>query len=353
MLRPAQQKTLCIARHLRVKAGAIMSKHSPLPQPGSAQRASSVPQVGVIYNPRSHRNKGQDLDSDPAPHVFISQPGDHDQLPIALQRFAERGIDLLVINGGDGTVRDVLTCGYAVFGENWPAIAVLPKGKTNALTVDLDAPKEWSLQGAIDAYQNGRRIERQPMVVKSLDSDAMPQLGFIMGAGVFTLSIRAGQDAHRLGAFNALAVGVTTVWSLFQALLGSRSNRWRRGAPIEIALGEKRAPMPHSGHGESSWRQLLFASTLERFPAGIKPFGSLKRGLKMAVLDQTSRTNLLQIPLILFGKSAEHAQKRGMHQLRTTRFEAQFGDAFILDGEAYPAGHYAIEQGPTLEFVTP
>ena len=104
--------------------------------------AGQAPTVGVIYNPRSHRNLGADFDCGLCPHVHIAQPRERGQLPLALAEFAERGIDLLVINGGDGTVRDVLTSGQAIFGDDWPAIAVLPKGKTNALTVDLGVPDD-------------------------------------------------------------------------------------------------------------------------------------------------------------------------------------------------------------------
>ena len=46
-------------------------------------------------------------------------------------------------------MRDVLTMGRAVFADRWPAIAVLPKGKTNALNVDIGAPADWSLEGAM------------------------------------------------------------------------------------------------------------------------------------------------------------------------------------------------------------
>lgn len=318
-----------------------------------------VPQVGVIYNPRSHRNKGQDLASDPAPHVYVSQPGERSQLPAALQRFADRGIDLLVINGGDGTVRDVLTAGCEVFGNKWPTVAVLPKGKTNALTVDLEAPKDWSLQGAIDAYRDGARVLRRPLVVRDLSKSdaAQPLYGFIMGAGVFTMSISAGQGAHRLGAFNALAVGVTALWTILQVFLGSRSNPWRKGAKMDIRLGENGEPLAHSAHtsglGDPEWRQFLLTSTLQNFPTGMQPFGPHRDGLKLSVLDQPSRTSLLRLPTLFKGKTFPNMAELGFHQLATDRFEARFGDEFILDGEAYPAGHYAVSEGPLLEFVKP
>ena len=54
--------------------------------------------------------------------------------------------------------RDALTGGAMVFGENWPDLAVLPRGKTNALTVDLGMPKHWSLEQAIIAHRDGGRV---------------------------------------------------------------------------------------------------------------------------------------------------------------------------------------------------
>src|SRR3546814_8687114 len=75
----------------------------------AAMGGAAAPKVGVIYNPRSHRNKGQDLDCDSSPLIFVAQPGDREHISLALADFAQREIDLLVINGGDGTVRDVLT----------------------------------------------------------------------------------------------------------------------------------------------------------------------------------------------------------------------------------------------------
>ena len=310
-------------------------------------------QVGVIYNPRSHRNRGRDLLSDMAPHIHLAQPGKKAQLPAALERFKERRIELLVVNGGDGTVRDVLTAGHDIFGDDWPVVAILPKGKTNALAVDLEAPGDWSLQGAIDAFRNGRRIRRRPILIAPQDDFAQPMMGFILGAGAFTTGIAAGQDAHRFGAFNSLAVAVTTLWGVIQSLLGTDRNPWRRGVEMELLLGESGAPMEHSGQGDPGRRQILIASTLERFPAGLKPFGSLKKGLKLAVMDRPVRHILLLLPLILAGWSPSMLRRKGLHQVSVPWFDLSLGDRFIVDGEAYPAGRYRIEQGPELEFVAP
>lgn len=312
-----------------------------------------APTVGVIYNPRSHRNLGADFDCGVCPHVHIAQPRERGQLPLALAEFAERGIDLLVINGGDGTVRDVLTCGQAIFGNDWPAIAVLPKGKTNALTVDLGVPDDWTLQDAIEALDHGSRVHRRPMTVSPADEPGKQVAGFILGAGAFTKATQAGQSAHKLGAFDSMVVAVTASWALLQSLFATRSNAWRQGARMRIGLGAADAPMAHSGQGNPDMRQLLFASTLERLPAGIKPFGALKAGLKLVAIDQISRRTTALIPLVLTGAIRQGLRTRGIHQLAATQFSLSIGDQFILDGEAFPAGDYLIEQGPELAFVAP
>ena len=329
---------------------------------GRVRDAGQAPTVGVIYNPRSHRNLGADFDCGLCPHVHIAQPSARAQLPEALVDFAARGIDLLVINGGDGTVRDVLTCGQAIFGDNWPALAVLPKGKTNALTVDLGIPDDWTLQDAIDALDYGNRVWRRPMAVSAIDAtggkpETAPGVsrvaGFILGAGAFTKATQAGQSAHKLGAFDSMVVAVTALWALLQSLFAGRSNVWRQGARMRIGLGTADVPMAHSGRGDPAMRQLLFASTLERLPAGIRPFGALKSGLKLVAVDQISRRTTALIPLVLLGKLRGSLRSRGIHQLAATQFSLSIDDQFILDGEAFPAGDYRVEQGPELAFVTP
>jgi hypothetical protein len=320
--------------------------------------AGHAPTVGVIYNPCSHRNLGADFDCGLCPHVHIATPRTRDQLPAALAEFAGKGIDLLVINGGDGTVRDVLTCGQAIFGDEWPAIAVLPRGKTNALSYDLAVPEDWTLQDAIAALDHGRRVWRRPMTIQARgDHDKQGKAsriaGFILGAGAFTTATRAGQNAHKLGAFDGMVVAVTGIWALLQSLFAGRGNPWRKGARMRIGLGAADVPMVHSGQGDPAMRQLLFASTLERLPAGIRPFGALRAGLKLVAVDQISRRTTALIPLVLTGRLRKGLRERGIHQLAATQFTLSIEDQFILDGEAFPPGEYRIEQGPELAFIAP
>ena len=318
----------------------------------SRRLSSRRARIGVIYNPRSHRNKGQDLALGERHHVMVATPEKRSQIAAALADFASSGIDYLIINGGDGTVRDVLTCGHGVFGDDWPLLAVLPKGKTNALNVDLGAPADWSLRDAIDAFTSGTTVTRRPVEIAALDGQSAPLRGFILGAGALTLGIRAGQDAHRYGFFDSFAVGMTAAWGVLQVVFGSDRNPWRRGVGMDLRLLPEGRSLPHSGHGDPARRELLLASTLRRMPLGIKLFGDLRVGLKLAVMDRPARRLMACMPAILAGWQPRWLEQAGLHRRQADAFEMIIDDQFILDGEAFPAGSYLVSQGPELTFVT-
>ena len=356
---------------LAKRGGAMVLANQNVP-PSTANLEdvpTPAPLVGVIYNRHSHHNLRNEGAASKAvngtlpdmPHVLVAQPEGSSGLPAILTEFKARGIELLVINGGDGTVRDVLTAGLPVWGDDWPALAVLPRGKTNALNVDLGAPAQWTLAGVLDAFSNGRQILRRGITMTRINAgpgnnaDPAPAelMGFILGAGAFTTGIKVGQDAHRLGAFNSLAVGVTTAWGVAQALFGTVRNRWRRGIGMEFLLGPDRVPLPHSGFGDPSKRWIMVATTLNRLPINMKLFGPYHDGLRMVVMDQARRRLLAMIPAVVAGKAPAWITRAGVHFASASEFELTLDDEFILDGEIFPAGRYHVAEGPELCFVVP
>jgi hypothetical protein len=178
-------------------------------------------------------------------------------------------------------------------------------------------------------------------------------MGFILGAGAFTTGIKVGQDAHRLGAFNSLAVGVTAAWGILQAMFGTARNRWRRGIGMEILIGPERTPLPHSGFGDRANRWILVASTLGRLPVNMKLFGPYQDGLRIVVMDKARRRLLAMIPAVVAGKAPNWVTRAGVHFAKASEFELTLGDEFILDGEVFPAGRYHVAEGPELRFVVP
>jgi hypothetical protein len=312
-----------------------------------------VPLVGVIRNQRSHRNAGGAQPAiSAAATLLVEAPTRRGELLDILTRFAAQRIDYLVVDGGDGTVRDVLTCGTAVFGDAWPALILLPAGKTNALAVDLSLPADWSLDMALAAAAAGHCTRRRPLMVAEAENERARVVGFALGAGLYTRAVALGQRAHRHGAFNAVAVIMTILWTVLQALFGRADNPYRRPIPMRLRDAAGR-PLPHVQGPRADERFMLFASTLERFPGGVRPFRKLGGALRLAIVDRARAGVLLRIPFVMAGLIGGGSARRGYHLLGGQEFAVDLGEQFILDGEAFPPGRYRISLGPQLIFVTP
>ena len=309
------------------------------------------PLVGLVRNARSHRNNGV-APAHAHDDVIVRTPEKRSELPGILEEFARQRVDAIAIDGGDGTVRDVITCGAGIFGASWPKLIVLPNGKTNALAYDLGVPVGWSLGEALDAARRGNSVRRKPIVISQREDETAQVRGFIMGTGIFNACVQLGQRSHDLGAFNAAAVGVTAAWSVLQALLGAKGNAWRKGSPMVLRHGDGRE-IAHYGGLPGDERYLTLATTLESFPAGIDPFRGVDAPLKLGVLDNPGRGILLRIGALARGTASEKTKARGVHLLGGDRFEIDLADTFILDGEAFPAGHYTLSTGTALRFVVP
>jgi diacylglycerol kinase (ATP) len=321
--------------------------------PSYVPRGRAVPLVGIVRNPRSHRNKGKPAELEHCSNILTETPKSREALRESLLEFAARGIDYLVVDGGDGTVRDVLTCGADIFGDTWPELIVLPKGKTNALAVDLGLPNHWSLAEALVAARSGQVVSRRPMQITA-KGHSRGALGFFLGAGAFTLGTEVGQEAHRRGAFNSFAVGLIILWSVIQAVFGRAGNPWRSGTRMRIRDRLSGRELSYRGRGAPDERFIAVATTFEKFPLGLKLFGrDVPAGLKLALLDSPVRWLLMMMPLMLLGFMPGFMRRAGAHRIAAGAIDLDLGGAFILDGEAFPAGHYVVEEGPQLTFVVP
>lgn len=320
-----------------------------------ARERPALPLVGYIRNPRSHRNKGRDAALDARADVLLAEPRTKPELEEALSRFAQAGIGMLAISGGDGTVRDVLTRGAPLFGDNWPVIAVLPQGKTNALALDLGVDRRWSLDSAIAASARGSLVRRRPIVVADANAAQRDRLGFIFGAGVFNAAIDAGQVAHRYGAFQSFAIGVTALFGMAQAMFGLGRSPWRNLSRMRFTDVATQQPLPHSAMGPSDSRYIAGFTTLRRFPLGMKLLAGVANdgAIGYFLIDAPRRRALALVPAAAMGWHGPQLAKLGMHRGSGEAFDVTLEDGFILDGERFPAGAVRISAGPELHFVVP
>lgn len=316
---------------------------------------AAMPLVGYIRNPKSHRNKGNaSLIGDHA-RVITVQPQTRPELEEALADFARQGIGILAISGGDGTIRDVLTRGAPLFGDNWPEIIILPQGKTNALALDLGISRRWHLREALDAAGNGRAVIRRPLLLTPTDGDQRSRLGFFLGVGAFNVAIDTGQVAHRYGAFQGFAVAMTAAFGILQALVGLGNGPWRSLSRMRIVNSDSGEPLAHSGVCPEDSRYIGGITTLRTFPPGIQPFSKMECSgpIGYFLLDAPLRRVAALAPFAGLGWQHPILPKLGIHRGSSNEFSIELEDPLILDGERYPAGSYRISAGPELRFITP
>jgi hypothetical protein len=198
-------------------------------------------------------------------------------------------------------------------------------------------------------------------MVDQPDGDGGKVMGFILGAGIFTTATQAGQTAHRFGAFNSFAVGVTAVFGVLQALFGIGRSAWRSQTGMRIFTGKEAEEVPHSGYGAAGTRYAFLVSTLSRFPLGMRPFGrrpgpladGADGAIQFAILDAPRRRVVLMVPFMLGGWDRPGFARLGVHRGATEEAVLELEDRFILDGEAFPAGRYRLRMGPKLRFIEP
>ncbi len=314
--------------------------------------AASQIRTGIICNPKSHRNRS----SVEATRPFVSgtvlavTPRTQSELAQVLADFAQHQIELLVIDGGDGTIRDVMTAAAKVWTGATPRVAIVPSGKTNALALDLGIPDDWTLDQALTAARTGRGVVRRPVTIDRAGTDKR-LAGFLFGAGAFVQATALAQRTHRAGAFKGVAVGLALTWAILQTLFGRASGEWRVGDRMRIryAPGHTTATQADTDRN----RYILLASTLTRMPLGVRPFGDPRDGLKTLLVDAPPRWLAAAAPLIVAGSPAAWLDGAGYHRIDAPSFALSLASDFILDGEVYPGGDLIVGQGPEITFVVP
>ena len=341
---------------LQPGGAAIVARalHGPVQTDGAARDGRrKIGLVGLIANPRSHRNKGIASPWSLHSNVIGRAPRTRAELRDVLTMFAERGIDLLAIDGGDGTVRDVLTCAGDVWSSAWPDVLLLPTGKTNALAVDIGVPAQWSLDDALAAAERGRVAIRHPLEIEPAADPGTTVRGFIFGAGAFVDATALAQRTHRVGAFNGIAVGLALGWGITQTLFGGPDSQWRRGSRIRLDFGKRARRMHDTTPDGEGNRYLLLASTLNRLPIGLKPFGKERPGLKTLVVDAPPRRLAAMIGPLLAGSEMPGLERRGYHRVDSDSLSIDIATSFVLDGETFPPGAYHLREAGALRFVVP
>ncbi len=297
--------------------------------------------AAVVRNPRAHAHRrGRAFADDGG--VPTASPDSGEALHGALSAWARAGVTRLVVDGGDGTVREVLGALPATFGARPPELAVVPSGKTNALAHDLGVPRGWSVGSAL---RSAGAVTRSPVEVVRLDGAAPVRRGFVWGAGAFTDAVAQAQHLHAAGLFGGLAIGAALAASAVRAFAGPWDDPWRAGRPMRVGVDE--APAAERA------RLLVLLSTLERLPLGLKPFGAPRPGLKLLDVAAPPRRLAAALWPVLSGRDPAWLAAAGYRREVAESVRVSMAAPFILDGELFDGGDLLVRRGGPLTFVVP
>ncbi|WP_300574696.1 diacylglycerol kinase family protein [Phenylobacterium sp.] len=307
--------------------------------------ALELTKIGVIRNPRSHANRGQT--SAPPAGVLWGEPETPQALAEDLRRFAQAGVELVVVDGGDGTLREVLSALPVAFDAAAPILAVLPSGKTNVLALDLGVRPGWTLEAALAraAHEPMSLKTRRPLTLTWAGSEQAGLAGFIFGLGAFVRATQMSQSVHRMGAFHSLAVALTVVGAAFGALFGRDGDVWRQGVRAGLAID--------GGEATVAARFVVLATSLKRLPLGLRPFGPPQDGLKVLEVTAPPRRLALALPAVLMGRAETWLRRHGYRRSLAERVVITSPAPVVVDGEVFPGGQIAIGLGAPVRFLVP
>lgn len=304
--------------------------------------------VGVLNNPRSggkRRGLGavrKVLAAYPqVSHREVLTPAD---VASALVDFARQEVNVVVLNGGDGTIQAALTVLFhrRPF-ETLPLLAVLRAGTTSmtARDVGLQGSQEKGLRRLLTwarTREGSPAILQRRVLCLQTAPDKEPLYGMFFGAAGIYQGIRFCRD--RLitsGMRGEIGPGLTIALFLLSIVKGSAGYL----EPVPISIGLDGNPPEE--------RDLLgvIVSTLERLFVGIRPYWGTKTGpLHYTAISARPQHPLRALPSILRGRRGRYGtEENGYFSQNVEEVQLTFDSGYTLDGELFTSD---IELGPLV-----
>jgi len=284
--------------------------------------------IAVLRNAGSFRNRGQGAPDPPEGLIRVDLSG-IDQLSGVLSDLHRTGFDLLVIDGGDGTVREVVSRLPEVFAGEMPMLGVMARGNTNLIARKCGCVPDYrALVGLLEAPVD--EVRSAALAVPMLRIDGLaerPVRGFIAGWGAYASGTRiARQEIAARGGRQVVRAVLAT---LRRALFGADAADLRRGVRAEMRID--------AGERGAVRRFIGIATTLRgSLVAGLNPFwGSGGGPIRWLDVTAPPRRLMLAAPCVAFGKPMGWMNAAGYGSGRAERIRLAIEDGIVVDGEIF------------------
>jgi hypothetical protein len=299
-------------------------------------------QIAVLNNLRAGRSQAKVerilallRDYPEVQHLETERTG---ALPDAVAALGNNRVDLLIVNGGDGTIQHALTEILSADPfEKPPLFAPLRGGRTNMTALDLGAQRDpvKGLRTILRAVQSGtleRLLVRRPVLRIESATRGNVQYGMFFGAGVIHRAIALTHRVFPAGKSQGV-LGASLVTAGLLARASFKAN--------EGVLAPDKAQVYLDGdlvrHGEFT---LLIGSTLQRLFMRLNPFwGEGSGGVRFTSMAHGADRMGRAIPGLVRGRPNRNmTSAAGYTSRNVNRAELRIDCGYTVDGEVFP-GH--------------
>jgi hypothetical protein len=290
--------------------------------------------IGYIRNARS---TGGGSAPPASTDLLVYAPSNFDELETALHEMQRAGVETLIIDGGDGTIREVLSRSHDIWPANGLTYAIVANGNTNLIARSAGALPQ---DDPVSAIQRGGLLETRIPMLK-IDRKGHPSLrGFIMGAGAYETATRIAQE--EIASRHGLQVVLTILKLIF-------SRGLRNGDVFTVS---------HDGTAAvTEARMLIGLSSLPgKLIFGLEPFWNTDAGpIRWLDIAANPPALLLSAPFVALGKPRRWMRQRyrsGSSQM----VELTLSNDLVIDGERFAPGsdgRVCVTAAETVTFLTP
>lgn len=268
------------------------------------------------------------------PDLLHEETHDFDRVPDVMREFAEAGVSVLVMNGGDGTLQHALTHLFGPDGPSWrPMIAPIRGGRTNMVASDLGAERDplRSLELLVAAARAGRSealLAQRPVLRVELPNEGNVQHGMFFGAGALHRAVGLAHQSlpeEKVGAWGA---GLITGLLIARAAIGQVSG----------LLVPDKCHLALDGEDQGSHELLLaMASSIDRLFLGIRPFwGRQPAPVRTTWVNSRSPGIWRAAPGILRNRPPAFATpENGYRSMNVHEAVMQLDAGLVIDGELF------------------
>jgi hypothetical protein len=241
---------------------------------------------------------------------------------------------MILINGGDGTVREVLSRLPGIWGAALPRIGILPRGNTNLIAREVGMlDTHDAIAEVLRRRDSGASLTtcRRAMLRVDYPASEHPSLrGFILGWGAYAAGTRIARE--EITARGQGQVFLAVLSTLRRILFGAERRTLRRGVPAKISVD--------GGQTTGAARLFGLATTLQRsLIAGMNPFwGDGPGPIRWLDVHAPGYRLILAAIFLGLGRPRRWMIQNGYASGRAARIELNLDDPFVMDGEVFPPG---------------